>query len=258
MDWLLLRRRMMMTAIKNEAYIIFVDPVVEQICATNWGDGVGITPSQASQVTSFGSVFRGNTSITSFNEMEYFTGMTSIASHAFDGCTYLTEVTLPPNLTAIASYGFYNCSRLANVSFNGTGNFSVAEYAFRYCSALVSFPTIHISVTTGQYVFYRHKMTYMEFNNTISSISSRAFISLLAAGTPQTIIMRNTTPPSLGNNQVFMRDNGIGSFYINTGMKIYVPYSADQSILNAYKTKTNWTTYANYIFELDENGNIPT
>lgn len=55
-----------------------------------------------------------------------------------------------------------------------------------------------------------------------------------------------TTPPVLANafSSVSWM-NGAG------GRKIYVPYSADHSVLNAYKTATNWSTYASYIVEED-------
>lgn len=83
-----------------ESYIVFVDPVVGQICATMWGDGTGIKPSQAAQVTytQFGTTFRNNTQITSFNELKYFTGLTLLPSNAFNGCSSLLEITLPENI----------------------------------------------------------------------------------------------------------------------------------------------------------------
>lgn len=58
--------------------------------------------------------------------------------------------------------------------------------------------------------------------------------------------MLATTPPVLANafSSVSWM-NGAG------GRKIYVPYSADHSVLNAYKTATNWSTYASYIVEED-------
>lgn len=50
-----------------------------------------------------------------------------------------------------------------------------------------------------------------------------------------------TTPPNLTN---------VNAFYgIPSDCKIYVPYSPDHSILEAYKTATNWSTYADYIVE---------
>lgn len=39
-------------------------------------------------------------------------------------------------------------------------------------------------------------------------------------------------------------------FYGNaSGRKIYVPASNDDSIINAYKAATNWSSYADYIVE---------
>ena len=61
------------------------------------------------------------------------------------------------------------------------------------------------------------------------------------------IISRATTPPAIQSS----------SFYNNTSMLIYVPYSEDHSVLTAYQEATNWSTFAANIKELDENGNIP-
>lgn len=52
--------------------------------------------------------------------------------------------------------------------------------------------------------------------------------------------MEATTPPTLSNSNAFT--------YNTT---FYVPYSADHSILDAYKTATNWSTFAENIFEED-------
>ena len=49
------------------------------------------------------------------------------------------------------------------------------------------------------------------------------------------------TPPTLASSS--------NIFTVNSGVRIFDPYSADHSILNAYKTATNWTDYASYIVE---------
>lgn len=93
-------------------YILFADPIVAQICATNWGDGVGITPSQAAAVTSLTqSAFVNNTTITSFDELQYFTGLTSIVAYGFYGCSNLASVVFPDTLPDIGAHAF-NCSGL--------------------------------------------------------------------------------------------------------------------------------------------------
>lgn len=50
-----------------------------------------------------------------------------------------------------------------------------------------------------------------------------------------------TTVPTLNNTRAL---NGL-----NTNCIIYVPYSADHSILEAYQTATNWSTFASYMQE---------
>jgi len=117
------RRRLMMAAAAGggEQYIQFADPVVGQICATNWGDGVGITPSQAAAVTDnqLGATFRSNTQITSFDELRYFTGLTKLSTNAFNGCSSLRSLTLPQNITRIEQYVFIGCAALETLTFMG-------------------------------------------------------------------------------------------------------------------------------------------
>lgn len=51
-----------------------------------------------------------------------------------------------------------------------------------------------------------------------------------------------TTPPTLANSNAFTID-------MNALLKIYVPYSADHSILTAYQTASNWSAVADKIVE---------
>ena len=49
-------------------YIVFADPVVEQICVANFSsDGIGVLTEDAAKVTDIGTIFNGNTEITSFD-----------------------------------------------------------------------------------------------------------------------------------------------------------------------------------------------
>lgn len=141
-DFLMNRRRIML-GMEREPYIVFADPVVEQICATNWGNGIGVTPSWATRATSLGLVFRGNTSIVSFDEMEQF-GFTEITGGsntgattqgAFGSCTSLVSVTPPNTLTSVGAYAFYGCSNLESFVFP-TGQVTLGQHAFNGCSKL--------------------------------------------------------------------------------------------------------------------------
>lgn len=110
-----------------EAYIVFVDPTVEQICATNWGDGTGIKPSQAAQVTNsqLGTTFRNNTQITSFDELQYFTGLTQIPANAFNGCSSLLDITIPNTVTTIDNSALGTCSALQSLTVLSTSALSI-------------------------------------------------------------------------------------------------------------------------------------
>ena len=55
------------------------------------------------------------------------------------------------------------------------------------------------------------------------------------------VVMLPTTPPTLGS-----------SAFMTYVQKIYVPYSADHSILDAYKGATNWSNYASKMEELPQ------
>jgi len=111
----------MRAALKKD-YIVFADPLVEQICATNWGDGVGITRKQAARVADIGTTFRGNSSITSFDELKYFTGLWGISENAFRDCSSLISITFPDGLPSLGSYCFWGCSSLTTLSIGTIPN----------------------------------------------------------------------------------------------------------------------------------------
>lgn len=100
----------------DDDVIEFEDEVVKQICVSNWdlnGDGE-LTVAEAKAVTTLSTVFVLNASddIKKFNELKYFTGLTSISTNAFKNCTGLEAVTLPISVTEIAYGAFSGCTSL--------------------------------------------------------------------------------------------------------------------------------------------------
>ena len=118
--------------------ITFADANVKALCVANWDtDGdFEIGFDEAAAVTSLGEVFKENAEITSFDELQYFTGLTSIDEKAFFGCSNLQSVTFPEGLTEIGASAFEG-SGLTSVKFPSTMD-NVQEAAFLGCNNLSS------------------------------------------------------------------------------------------------------------------------
>ena len=91
--------------------ITFADSNVKAICIANWdtnSDGE-LSEAEAAAVTDLGTLFRGKTTITSFDELQYFTGLNSIGDNAFSYCYGLTSITIPNSVTRIGESAFFKC-----------------------------------------------------------------------------------------------------------------------------------------------------
>lgn len=78
-----------------------------------------------------------------------------------------------------------------------------------------------------------HNARYIEIGKDVTSIGATAFMEAPASE----IHLRPTSPPSLSNTNAFAN-------WLQDIAVFYVPYSADHSVLNAYKTATNWSTWS--------------
>ena len=115
--------------------LTFADSAVEKICVENWDtneDGY-LSYTEAAAVTDLGTIFNGNTEITSFDELQFFTGLTSIPDDAFKSCKNLSSVVLPGSVTAIGKSAFNGCKVLGNVVFPASLK-TIGEAAFSSCA----------------------------------------------------------------------------------------------------------------------------
>lgn len=159
--------------------ISFADANVKAICVANWdtNDDGELDEDEAAAVTSLGEVFKNNTTITLFDELQNFTGLTEISGNAFSGCFGLTSVIVPENVTSIGEYAFYNCSGLTSIAIPN-GVTSIGESAFRYCSNLTSV-TIPENVTSiDNYAFCGcFSLTSVTMGSYLTNIGQFAFSS---------------------------------------------------------------------------------
>lgn len=124
--------------------IEFADAEVKRICVENWdtnGDGE-LSHKEAAAVTDLGYAFMAsvqspNSLITSFEELQYFTGLNTIGYSAFYYCTNLQSVNLPEGVTSIGDYAF-SFSKLTSITIP-EGVTNIGEGAFDGCDNLAEF-----------------------------------------------------------------------------------------------------------------------
>ena len=160
--------------------IEFKDPYVKTICVAAWdtdGDSE-LSYVEATAITTLGTKFKGNTLIESFEELKYFTHLTSIDDDTFNACTALTSIQIPASVETIGLRAFKKCSSLANITFEkGSilkdikgGSKMASDYmsidyygAFSDCSALtaIEIPASVESIGVAAFsdCIYNHRTT---------------------------------------------------------------------------------------------------
>lgn len=102
-------------------------------------------------------------------------GMTSIGSCVFEGCTSLTSVVIPSGVKTIGSYAFDGCSGLTSVTMPD-GMKSIGYSAFSGCSGLKSVPIPSSVTSIGYYAFQRCRgLTSVTIPSGVTSIGTCTF-----------------------------------------------------------------------------------
>lgn len=200
-------------------------------------DGVLVEHLEIEKRTSINFQFQ---SVRSLKSITFKDNVLTNISNAFKNCTGLTQVTLPEGLTDITN-AFSGCTGLTQVTI--PGSVTNMSGAFNSCTGLTQV-TLSEGVTDLGYAFQScHGLKQITIPSTVTDVGS-AFIYI----TDLTLTLLPTTPPIVGSQFNFR-----GSI-----TKIYVPYSTDHSVLEAYKTASGWSGYSSITFELNSDGSIPT
>ena len=254
--------------------ILFADANVKALCVTNWdtdGDGE-LSVSEAATVTDLGEVFKDNTEITSFNELQYFTGVTALLGWtSFSGCSSLTSIIIPAGVTSIDGSSFANCSSLEQIVVNP--NNTVYDSRSN-CNAIIETETntlvsgcwttvIPDGVTTigGSSFWGRWGMQAMAIPESVTSIGSSAFAfcpvlnnivlpsQLSSIGQQAFYECGNLTSVTVKNPEPVVIDENTFSNRANAAL--HVPYGSKA----AYKVADYWKEFKE-IIEMSVNGDL--
>ena len=201
------------------------------------------------------------TSLTAINDMFYGSRFVELDLNSwdvsrctsfhylFESCINLVKVVVTDwDTSSVTTFRelFYDAQELASADFSkwDTSSATDMQSMFYNCRRLPSLDLSDwdFSTVTNTSKFLQGTLTIssITFPDSLSTVGENAFNN---ARNLFEFHFQSTTPPTLANTNAFNNMTDAG------GRKIYVPYSADHSVLNAYKTASNWSTYASYIFE---------
>lgn len=187
-------------------------PVLAVCHAQGWCANANyMTATEAALVSDISTAFQGNTAITHFEELEYFTGITSIPSNAFNTCTKLENFIFPPNITTIGYRAFYNCTKLDYHLVIPEGVTTFGDEAFRKA---------------------RFRMVYIP--STLATIAQNTFRDAANNGLNKIVVINRSTQPTGGNSYAFGGSSPKWRVYVPVGATANYPIKSGVLMYNAY------------------------
>ena len=169
----------------------------------------------------------------SIEQIELGSSVTSIADNAFYSCYSLSLITIANGVTRIADSAFQGCNSLTSITIPN-GVTSIADSAFRFCNSLASITIANGVTSIADSAFNGcYSLTSITIPNSVTRIASNAFRFCYSVAFYD--FSNHTSVPTLANTNAFTN--------IPADCQIRVP----ASLVDAWKTATNWSTYANYI-----------
>ena len=202
----------------EDDFIQFKDAEVKRICVANWdtsGDRE-LSYREAKAVADLGKKFANNDLITSFDELQYFTGLKALnyqTGGQFDKCENLETITLPEGLEKIGEGTFNYCRKLKSLRipasvtdmsylggwYYGMTEITVAEGNTKYdsrgnCNAVIETATNTLIsgcnktvipddvVAIGPFAFNACVTDSIAIPNSVTTIGKTAFSTCLFTG----------------------------------------------------------------------------
>lgn len=171
--------------------IYFDDDEVKSLCVSHWdtnGDGE-LSYAEAAAVTDLGTVFKDNTQVFHFLELQYFTSLTKLSDECFRNCTNLRSVALPVSVDGVGDRAFHSCVRLSEVYLN-EGLLSLGNGVFTGCSTLSVIELPSTLTEMGPNVFYScRNLSEVNIPDGVTAIRSSSFYGCTSL---QQVILPNT------------------------------------------------------------------
>ena len=248
------------------------DPEVFRILMSKGvsSDGVGITKDDAAKVKSIGTWFKGNTSITSFDELVYF-GITALSDSTFNGCSNFRSFTLSDKVKTIGNYVCEKCTALERAIMPGVESIGMMAFMNTMLLTEVYMPMLNKidarafegSGISGEHIledfvvpagkgFYSCPNLISMIAPNLSSISEAMLnrcTSLLSvyvgaiSSVDRYAFERSSAMTALVINASSVPSLPYTDAFTNTSCTIYVPDSS----VDAYKAASGWSTYASRI-----------
>ncbi len=181
------------------------------------------------------SAFQGCSFVTSVTIPN---SVTKICDGAFDKCTSLTEVVVGTGLEAIERNAFSNCSQLVVADFSATKLKSIGHSAFDGCSSLVYAMLGDFLETIGNYAFYGNALVGILLPSTLKSIGTKAFYDCVSLSTVVNYSVLNVQAGSEDNGYVaYYATEVSGNELVEDSEKPFVVYGRDGIILYNVKNR---------------------
>lgn len=183
------------------------------------------------QTTSIFYVQRTN--IKSFDEFQYFTGVTKVLQRTFQGCDDMTSITLPNGVIELEDYVFQGCSALTNITLS-TSLLKLGSSTFAACSSLVAMtlPTGFTTIGSNTFIDCPNLET-LYIPASTNTIGGNVFMN---CGKLNIVVD--------ANNQTFKSVDGV--LFNKSGVKL-IEYAKD-AIQPEYEVPEGVTYVGNYAF----------
>lgn len=154
-------------------------------------------------------------------------------------CAKLKYCAIPYEIVTVYNTPFYQCFDLKKITFSNVETMGDSSYVCQACYGL-DYITLGGTYTTLYSGGFRYLGGMIKnaiiVPSTVTTINTYVFSETFV---PEFHILAET-PPTL---------SGTNAFHTFAGMKIYVPYSSDSSVLAAYQAASNWSSLSSYLVE---------